>query len=172
MLTQNLLVTFIYRNQYLTKMVPRKIFSFVNFLLLSQVFYATNAQLVEIYHDSWIDFNKNGQKDIYEDPAISENERIEDLLSQMNLYEKTAQMVTLYGFGRVLKDELPTPEWKEAFWKDGIGNIDEHLASTTFHPEANTKFSYPYSAHAKSINLMQKWFIEETRFGIPVYFTI
>ena len=45
----------------------------------------------------------------------------------MTLEEKTCQMVTLYGYKRVLKDDLPTPEWKQMLWKDGIGAIDEHL---------------------------------------------
>ena len=45
----------------------------------------------------------------------------------MTLEEKTCQMVTLYGYKRVLKDALPTPEWKQMLWKDGIGAIDEHL---------------------------------------------
>jgi hypothetical protein len=26
-----------------------------------------------------------------------------------------------------LKDSLPTPQWKNEIWKDGIANIDEHL---------------------------------------------
>jgi beta-glucosidase len=36
-------------------------------------------------------------KDVYEDPNASLDARIEDLLSQMTLEEKTCQMVTLYG---------------------------------------------------------------------------
>lgn len=44
-----------------------------------------------IYHDGWIDFNKNGIKDVYEDPSADINTRIEDLLSQMNLEEKTCR---------------------------------------------------------------------------------
>ena len=60
-----------------------------------------------MYKKGWIDFNKNGKMDIYEDPSAPLDERIEDLLSQMNLEEKTCQMVTLYGYGRVLKDDLP-----------------------------------------------------------------
>ena len=81
----------------------------------------------EMYHKGWIDFNKNGIKDIYEDPAATLDARIENLLQQMTLEEKTCQMVTLYGYKRVLKDALPTPEWKQMLWKDGIGAIDEHL---------------------------------------------
>src|SRR5919108_5043769 len=81
----------------------------------------------DIYHDGWIDLNKNGRKDVYEDPKADINSRIEDLLAQMTLEEKTCQTATLYGYGRVLKDELPMPEWKREIWKDGIANIDEHL---------------------------------------------
>ena len=56
-----------------------------------------------IYKKGWIDFNKNGVMDIYENPEANIDERIEDLLAQMNLEEKTCQMVTLYGYGRVLQ---------------------------------------------------------------------
>lgn len=127
---------------------------------------------VDIYHEGWIDFNKNGGKDIFEDPLSPLEKRVENLLSQMNLEEKTCQMVTLYGYGRVLNDELPAPEWKNELWKDGIGNIDEQLSNTTFRPTTETEHSYPYSKHAKAINTIQKWFVEETRLGVPVDFTI
>lgn len=80
-----------------------------------------------IYKKGWIDFNKNGVMDIYENPNAPLEQRIEDLLSQMNVEEKTCQMVTLYGYKRVLADDLPTPEWKKKLWKDGMGAIDEHL---------------------------------------------
>jgi beta-glucosidase len=125
----------------------------------------------DIYRPGWIDFNKNGRKDIYEDATARAEERVEDLLSQMTLEEKTNQLATLYGFGRVLKDELPTAEWKIKIWKDGIGNIDEHLNGVAYHPAAKTQYSYPYAKHAEAINTVQRWFIEETRLGIPVDFT-
>ncbi len=124
-----------------------------------------------IYQKGWIDFNKNGKKDIYEDPAQSIERRVEDLLSQMNTDEKTAQTATLYGYGRVLQDELPRPEWKNAIWKDGIANIDEELNSVPNNKKAATSYSYPFSKHVKAKNTVQRWFIEETRLGIPVDFT-
>nr|WP_294897912.1 glycoside hydrolase family 3 N-terminal domain-containing protein [uncultured Pedobacter sp.] len=124
-----------------------------------------------IYHDKWIDFNKNGKKDVFEDPQQPVEARVSDLLSQMNVDEKTCQMATLYGYHRVLKDELPTPEWKSEVWKDGIANIDEHLNSLPFHPEAKSEYSFPFSKHANAINQVQKWFVEQTRLGIPVDFT-
>ena len=51
----------------------------------------------DIYKKNWIDFNKNGVKDVYEDPAAPIEARVADLLSQMTLEEKTCQMATLYG---------------------------------------------------------------------------
>ena len=126
---------------------------------------------LNIYHEDYIDFNKNGKKDIFEDSKQPIEKRIANLLSQMNIDEKTAQLATLYGYGRVLKDTLPTENWKKEIWKDGIANIDEHLNSTTFRKKTFTSLSYPYSRHAESINTTQKWFIENTRLGIPVDFT-
>jgi beta-glucosidase len=46
----------------------------------------------EIYHDGWIDFNKNGVMDPYEDPSRPVDERVEDLLSRMTLEEKLEQL--------------------------------------------------------------------------------
>lgn len=124
-----------------------------------------------IYKKGWIDFNKNGKMDVYEDPTAPIDKRVADLISQMNLNEKSCQMATLYGFGRILKDEQPTPEWKNEVWKDGIANIDEDLNNVPSHKASQTKYAYPYSTHAEAMNNVQKWFVEQTRLGIPVDFT-
>ena len=124
-----------------------------------------------IYHKGWIDLNKNGKMDPYENQSLPIEKRIDDLVSRMNVNEKTAQMVTLYGYGRVLKDELPNDLWLGEPWSDGIGNIDEQLNSVAYHPNAQTKLSWPPSRHAKAMNEIQKFFIEQTRLGIPADFT-
>ena len=127
----------------------------------------------EIYREGWIDLNKNGTKDPYEDPAVDVERRIDDLLARMTSDEKTAQLATLYGFPRVLKDELPTPRWKEEVWKDGIGNIDEHLNGNTGWTNnlPDPEHDLPWSRHTRAIHEVQRWFVEETRLGIPVDFT-
>ncbi len=137
-------------------------------LLMCLLFFSTitRAQKSGIYKKGWIDFNKNGKKDIYEDTNQSIDARVADLLSQMTVDEKTCQCATLYGYKRYLKDEMPTPGWKNEIWKDGIANIDEELNGLR-----RTQYSYPFSKHAEAINTIQKWFIEETRLGIPVDFT-
>ena len=127
----------------------------------------------EMYRKGWIDFNKNRVKDVYEDPSAPLEARIENLLQQMTLDEKTCQMVTLYGYKRVLKDDLPTPEWKELLWKDGIGAIDEHLNGFQQWglPPSDNAYVWPASRHAWALNEVQRFFVEDTRLGIPVDFT-
>ena len=144
---------------------------FILIFFLVSCFNNIYAQKKNIYFKDWIDFNKNGIKDDFEDPKQSIQNRINDLLNKMTVDEKTAQLATLYGYGRVLKDSLPSSSWLTKIWKDGIGNIDEHLNNTTFRKQTYTSLSFPFSRHANAINQVQKWFIEETRLGIPVDFT-
>ena len=122
-----------------------------------------------IYHTGWVDLNKNGRMDIYENPKIDIETRISDLISQMTVEEKTCQTATLYGYNRVLKDELPTPEWKTQIWKDGIANIDEHLNG--WGPGAKSIYAKDLDKHVWAMNEVQRFFIEQTRLGIPVDFT-
>lgn len=128
----------------------------------------------EIYKNGWIDLNKNGIKDIYEDPTQPIEERITNLINQMTLEEKSCQMATLYGYGRVLTDALPTPEWEsEKIWKDGLGAIDEQHNGYPLNSDnnKNNPWIWPASNHAWAINETQRFFIEKTRLGIPVDFT-
>lgn len=122
-----------------------------------------------IYRQGWIDLNKNGRLDIYENPRAAVERRVEDLLSQMNLNEKTCQTATLYGYKRVLQDELPTPDWKNQIWKDGIANIDEHLNG--WAAGSKSIYANDIKKHVWAMNETQRFFIEETRLGIPVDFT-
>jgi len=123
----------------------------------------------EIYHKGWIDLNKNGKLDVYEDAKADIEKRITDLLSQMTLEEKTCQTATLYGFSRVLKDELPTVEWKNQIWKDGIANIDEHLNG--WDRGSTSVYARDVKKHVWAMNEVQRFFVEQTRLGIPVDFT-
>ena len=121
-----------------------------------------------IYHKGWIDFNKNGKMDLYENPKAPLEDRVQDLLSQMTLEEKTCQMATLYGSGRVLKDALPQNNWKTEVWKDRIGNIDEEQNGLGAF---KSEYSFPYAKHVNAKHTIQRWFVEKTRLGIPVDFT-
>lgn len=152
------------------------------YLLIISIFLASNNAILHasgkksktIYQSGWIDLNKNGVKDIYEDPTQPVEKRVENLVSQMTQDEKTCQLATLYGFGRVLKDSLPTPAWKNAIWKDGIANIDEHLNGwRDAGTKVNTRLDFITDTrkHVEAMNKTQRFFIEETRLGIPAEFT-
>lgn len=134
----------------------------------------------EIYHAgengkiAWIDLNKNGKKDIYEDATQTVDARIADLLAQMTMEEKTMQLVTLYGYNRVTPDFLPTVAWKNELVKDGIGNIDEHLNGFNYHDNENLPgvwFLKSADRLAFGLNETRRFFIEDTRLGIPCEFT-
>ena len=56
-----------------------------------------DVPLAPIYHDGWVDLDKNGVQDPYEDPSLDVEKRIDDLLARMTIEEKSAQMATLYG---------------------------------------------------------------------------
>uniref|UniRef100_UPI00262EA405 glycoside hydrolase family 3 protein n=1 Tax=uncultured Bacteroides sp. TaxID=162156 RepID=UPI00262EA405 len=135
-------------------------------VLLSAGAYAEKTS--GIYKKGWIDFNKNGVMDVYEDPSAPLEARVQDLLSQMTMEEKTCQMATLYGSGRVLKDSLPTAQWKNEIWKDGIANIDEQANGLG---KFGSSLSYPYVNSVENRQTIQRWFVEQTRLGIPVDFT-
>ena len=48
----------------------------------SQNIFISPVRDAGIYHESWIDFNKNGKKDVYEDTGARLEDRISDLLNQ------------------------------------------------------------------------------------------
>ena len=73
------------------------------FLMLAQASAAENS----IYHDGWIDLNKNGKMDPYENPKLDVEKRIDDLLGRMTVEEKTCQMATLYGLSILIFIIIP-----------------------------------------------------------------
>ena len=125
------------------------------------------AQQKPMYHKGWIDLIKMIKKMFMKMLLSPVDRRLDDLLSQMTMEEKTMQLVTLYGYGRVATDELPTPQWKNELWKDGLANIDE--ASNGVSDKA--RYTFPYSKHVWALNQIQQFFVEDTRLGIPVEFT-
>ncbi|RLI23900.1 hypothetical protein DRO57_08040, partial [Candidatus Bathyarchaeota archaeon] len=92
-----------------------------------------------IYHEDWIDFNKNGVMDPYEDPSLPVDERVEDLLSRMTLEEKLGQ----------LRSGRDIPE-------HGLGNLTCVLRDLP--PREGVEKANEYQVKA----------IEDTRLGIPV----
>jgi beta-glucosidase len=101
---------------------------------------------------------------IYKQPDYSIEDRVEDLLSRMTLEEKVAQMLCIWGQKKTLLfDEEGNflPDNLKSFLKDGIGQIGR-LSDTG------------NGLHAKEMadmaNELQRFFVKNTRLGIPVIF--
>ena len=104
------------------------------------------------------------QEIIYKNPAYSPEERAEDLLSRMTLREKIAQLDMKFGNNYCTEKDpndscsvLPTTDydWErlKADFPDGLGYLHDN-------------YSVP-----SVMNKLQKFFIENSRLGIPVIFT-
>ena len=64
------------------------------FLLISNVLFSQET----IYKSGWIDFNKNGKLDLYENQKLPIKQRVNDLLSKMTLEEKVGQLLVPMGW--------------------------------------------------------------------------
>ncbi len=98
-----------------------------------------------------------GEKVIYKDSSQPIEKRVEDLLSRMTLEEKAAQLCGDLPASFVEGGELAKDKIKEKFSK-GLGRITQYSLLGLADPEQIAKLS----------NEIQRFFVEETRLGIPV----
>src|SRR5579864_3436221 len=121
-------------------------------LCLVGIFCATIALADDppsIYHTDWIDLNKNGTKDIYEDSTQPVEKRVEDLLGQMTLEEKIGQL------HQSIHDVDAVKIYRNRLQRGGIGSFfggGEMIES-------------PFQRNA-----LQRIAIEQSRLGIPLIF--
>jgi beta-glucosidase len=95
---------------------------------------------------------------IYKDPARPLDERIEDLLSQMTLDEKIAQLGCLWSTALVSGGSFD-PDFAAVKMPHGIGQVTRIGASTGLRPRESAEF----------MNAIQKVAVEGTRLGIPIF---
>lgn len=109
----------------------------------------------------------------YRNPALTVAARVKDLLQRMTLEEKAAQMMCVWQQkAKKLVDEqgnFDLAKAKEAF-KDGCG-----IGQVGRPSDAGAPFSAPEHGRnarqmAELTNAIQKFFIENSRLGIPVIF--
>ncbi|SHE51739.1 glycoside hydrolase family 3 N-terminal domain-containing protein [Alkalibacter saccharofermentans] len=93
---------------------------------------------------------------LYKDKHQPSNVRVDDLLSKMTIEEKVAQLCSDLPVNFVENGELNN-EAKIKF-KDGLGRITQY----------STLGLISASSIAKTSNDIQRFFVEETRLGIPV----
>ena len=123
---------------------------FTAFLLcLSAAFAVSAADSSSIYHDGWIDLDKNGKKDIYEDSARPIAKRVDNLLSRMTLDEKIGQL-----------------------WESPMDqNSDKNLAGKLKRGEISSFLDGSVLIETPVLrNKLQRIAVEQSRLGIPLIF--
>ncbi|HEY9048712.1 MAG TPA: glycoside hydrolase family 3 N-terminal domain-containing protein [Ohtaekwangia sp.] len=103
-------------------------------------------------------------KPAYKNPELSAEERAKDLLSRMTLQEKTAQMHCVWNDkATMLLDSAGNFDVEKARknFKDGLGQVGR---------PSDTKGGLDPYKTALLTNAIQKYFVEETRLGIPVFY--
>ncbi len=112
-------------------------------------FAATAGETNFIYHHGWIDLNKNGRMDIYEDPSQPIQKRVNDLLRRMTLDEKIGQL------------------WQGPMAPDS----DITMATTLRKGEAGSFMDGSVLIETPIMrNLLQHIAVEQSRLGIPLIF--
>ena len=119
---------------------------FASCLLVATVVSAADSP---IYHDGWIDLNKNGKRDVYEDPSQPVKKRVADLLKRMTLDEKIGQL------------------WQASYDQDP----DKVYAARLQRGEISSFLGYsPLIETPLTRNKLQRIAVEQSRLGIPLIF--
>lgn len=146
--------------------------------LLAVIFSCSSAQVKaeirtkgKIYKQGWVDHNKNGIKDIYEDPSQPVSKRITDLLSRMTPEEKAGQICCPLGWPMYEKkgrnSVTISATYKELMDKNPAGVFWAVLRADPWTQKTLETGLNP-ELSAKAINAMQKYATENTLLGIPV----
>jgi beta-glucosidase len=100
---------------------------------------------------------------LYKDSSKAPEERAKDLLSRMTLEEKVAQMQCVWQHKTLILDAKGTfdPAKAKKNFPNGLGQVGR---------PSDTMGGLDPFATATLTNSIQKYFVEQTRLGIPVFF--
>ena len=153
-----------------------KLTNIIFVLLVFFPFYAKGKEIVKLVKDKktnilFYDLNKNGKMDIYENPTLDIESRVEDILSQMTLEEKVGQMLTSLGwhmYERVGDDVRLAKRLTEELDKYHIGSLWGFMRADPW-TQRTLKTGLNPTLAPKAVNKLQRYVIENTRLGIPLF---
>lgn len=112
----------------------------------------------------------------YKDPELPIDERVKDLLSRMTLEEKAWQMVSVNNEVKdsieISVDGIINVDKVKSLLPYGVGQITRLSETKGGDSQTSTSERPPLTAYenAELANKLQKFFVEETRLGIPAIF--
>jgi len=121
---------------------------------------------------SYNDLNHNSQCDPYENPYLTVDERVEDLLSKMTLEEKAGQLVMTMGweyYEKTGNQYVLTEKFRKALKERHIGSTWAVMRADPWTQKTLQNGLTPEAAHYLT-NEMQLWNRKNTRLGIPLMF--
>ena len=116
-------------------------------LLVASIAFAADTN--SIYHGGWIDLDKNGTEDVYEDPSQPVAKRVDNLLKRMTLDEK---------IGQLEQSPFGNDPVKQLAGKLQAGEISSFL-------DGSAMIETPIFR-----NRLQHIAVEQSRLGIPLIF--
>jgi beta-glucosidase len=111
------------------------------------------------------------QKPLYKDAKAPIDARVEDLIGRMTVAEKLGQLVTHLGWEMYDKsgDKISVSEkFKKALADHKVGNLWATLRADPWTQKTLATGLNPYTA-AQATNMLQKYNLENTRLGIPIF---
>ena len=105
---------------------------------------------------------------LYKDPSATPPERTEDLLKRMTLEEKVQQLRCVWWGRQSLYNEAGELDWDKMAERfgDGLGQWGRISENQT--PTYSQDMFMTIEESVRLNNMIQKWFVDSTRLGIPV----
>ncbi|MBQ7984244.1 MAG: glycoside hydrolase family 3 C-terminal domain-containing protein [Bacteroidales bacterium] len=119
----------------------------------------------------YIDYNKNNAMDIFEDSTQPIANRVEDLLNRMSFEEKQGQLLMDLGwqyYERQDTNVVLTSYARKTIQEKNIGSLWGFFRADTWSGKTLKTGLTPFLS-AKGINQLQRYMIDSTRLGIPMF---
>jgi len=120
---------------------------------------------------NYIDYNKNGRMDIFEDKTKPIEDRVEDLLKQMNKEEKQGQLLMDLGwqyYEREGNNIYLTSYAINTIQEKKVGSLWGFFRSDPWSGKTLTSAVNPQLS-TQIVNKLQQYIIDSTRLGIPIF---
>lgn len=120
---------------------------------------------------SCVAFAQNPVRPLYKNPALPVEERVQDLLSRMTTEEKVGQLLCPLGwemYERQGEEVVPSPKFKQLIAERPIGMLWATYRADPWTKKTLANGLNPALA-AKAGNALQRYMLEHTRLGIPIF---